>query len=127
MSRSRTHLIAGGISPFFLSFLFAITYGTAPPLLMDNSTIVTVLAAVVISGVIGGKFPDFIEPAVNPRHQGFWHWILGPMVVGFLLYEMYFRQELLLGLVAGLFGFAFVAFLAGYASHVILDLIQKLR
>jgi membrane-bound metal-dependent hydrolase YbcI (DUF457 family) len=71
------------------------------------------------SGVIGGKLPDKLEPALHPNHRKFFHSLLFAAGVGYAGYKVYkwgpetdWQKVLRIVLLA-------VA--AGYLSHLLLD------
>ena len=123
MPDNSTHLIAGFISVWIFAGVFWYFYRTIPQLTLPT------LFVMAIAGILGGKGPDIPEPGGpehGPEHQGLWHWIVGPIVVGILTYEMCFEDTRLFFVAQSDIGWLFLSFLAGYASHIILDFAQKI-
>ena len=64
--------------------------------------------------LIGGLFPDMIEPPTWPGHRGAWHYLGGPLALLLALVLMNKEPASFIG------GAAFM----GFVSHIIMDFLM---
>jgi hypothetical protein len=117
-----THIPAGLISPWIIITGFALLHQGISQAFYKYPWFI-VAGFVFLSAFIGERIPDGLEPAKNnPRHRGIVHWA-GFLAIGYIVLFLFafpylpwlpFTYETFLGLLI-------VSFLAGYASHIVLD------
>lgn len=77
------------------------------------------MAAAWSLGTMGGKIPDWLEPALHPNHRKFFHSLLfaaGVMYAGYKVYEWEPETD-----GQKILRFVMLTLAAGYLSHLLLD------
>jgi len=122
LANKDAHIPAGLISPWIVIFGFALWRQTISQVFYEYSWLMVVVF-VGMASFVGERTPDYLEPPDNPRHRGILHWLIGFLAVIYIMFFVFafpylpwlpFTYDTLLGLLI-------VSFLAGYASHFILD------
>jgi len=78
---------------------------------------------IAVVSLVGGRLPDYLEPPNNPQHRGICHWLLGFVALIYVILFLFaFPYLPWLPLTYDTFlGLLLMSFLAGYASHFVLD------
>ena len=124
LANAGTHIPAGLASPWIIILGFALFRHKISSAFYDYPWFLVVFLVFVVS-FFGERMPDWIEPSENdPRHRFVIHWLgaLALVYIGIFLFAFPFLPWLALTY-DSLIGLLIVSYLAGYASHFVLDYI----
>lgn len=122
MPNRNVHIPIGLISPWIVIFGFALFRQEISQAFYKYPWFIVVIF-ICIASFIGERIPDTVEPPEDPNHRGPFHWLIGSLAIAYiLLFVFAFPYLPWLPLTYDtMLGLLIVSFLAGYASHFVLD------
>ena len=124
MPNRETHLTGGLLAAWVPVVVYFLVCNERPPFLQEGGDFGWIFAILLISllGMVGGVLPDMLEPPTDPRHRGPFHYLGGGLCVVFMGVILIVDTSIL-ETFSDLASWAVISLIAGYASHIILDVL----
>lgn len=124
MANAGTHIPAGLVSPWVLMVVCLIFHQKISSAFLDYPWLIVIFLVCVVS-FFGERMSDWVEPSENdPRHRFLVHWLGAGALVYVVIFLFAFPFPPLFSFTYDtLIGLLIISFLAGYASHFVLDYI----
>ena len=121
MANRTVHIPAGILAPWLILLLY-FNFQNRFPSAFNEYMWSAVAILISVAGFFGERTPETVEPPSNPKHRGTFHLFGGIATIYILLF---FKTSPFLPWTSlryeDLSGLLVISYLAGYASHFLLD------